>query len=125
MGPRGSGLPARALLGGNLVLFVALGLFLRSGTPHGATGEFRHYLGPSLSPDRFLTDYGVQWRKIMFGNRSAEGELAVALLLTVTRTCHLERLNALAYLNAAICAHRRRQAAASLLSKRVTPELLL
>ena len=33
----------------------------------------------------------VQWRKIMFGTRSAAGELAVARLLTVTRTCQLQR----------------------------------
>jgi len=63
----------------------------------------------------------VQWRKIMFGNRSADGELAVARLLTVTRTCQLQQLNALAYLTAAICRYRRRQAAASLLPKRIAP----
>jgi transposase len=63
----------------------------------------------------------VQWRKIMFGNRSAEGELAVARLLTVTRTCQLQQLNVLAYLTAAICCHRRRQAVASLLPKGPTP----
>jgi len=34
----------------------------------------------------------VQWRKIMFGNRSADGELAVARLLTVTSTCQLQQL---------------------------------
>jgi transposase len=61
----------------------------------------------------------VQWRKIMFGNRSATGELAVARLLTVTRTCQLQQLNALLYLTAAIRAHRRRQGVASLLPKRV------
>jgi transposase len=60
----------------------------------------------------------VQWRKIMFGNRSATGEFAVARLLTVTRTCRMQQLNALAYLTAAIHAHRRRQAVASLLPKR-------
>lgn len=63
----------------------------------------------------------VQWRKIMFGNRSANGELAVARLLTVTRTCQLQQLNALAYLTAAIRCHRQRQAVASLLSNRPTP----
>ena len=63
----------------------------------------------------------VQWRKIMFGNRSAKGEVAVARLLTVTRTCQLQQLNALIYLTAAIRAHRRRQTVASLLSKRVWP----
>jgi transposase len=57
----------------------------------------------------------VQWRKIMFGTRSAGGELAVARLLTVTRTCQLQQLNVLAYLTAAIHRHRRRQAVASLL----------
>lgn len=61
----------------------------------------------------------VQWRKISFGNRSRAGELAVARLLTVTRTCHMQQLNALAYLTAAIRCHRRRQAVASLLPKRV------
>ena len=59
----------------------------------------------------------VQWRKIMFGNRSAAGELAVARLLTVTRTCQLQQINALVYLTAAIRCHRRRQAATSLLAK--------
>ena len=62
----------------------------------------------------------VQWRKIMFGNRSATGELAVARLLTVTRTCQLQQLNALMYLTAAIRCHRRRQAVASLLAKPLT-----
>jgi transposase len=63
----------------------------------------------------------VQWRKIMFGNRSAEGERAVARLLTVTRTCQLQQLGVLAYLTAAIECHRRRQVVASLLPKRLTP----
>ena len=60
---------------------------------------------------------GVQWRKICFGNRSAEGELATARLLTVAETCDLQRLNILAYLSAAIACHRRRQQAASLLPR--------
>lgn len=63
----------------------------------------------------------VQWRKIMFGNRSEDGEQAVARLLTVTRTCQLQQLNALVYLTAAIRCYRRRQAVASLLPKRPTP----
>ena len=63
----------------------------------------------------------VQWRKIMFGNRSADGELAVARLLTVTRTCQLQHLNVVPYLAAAIQCHRRRQPVASLLSKRPVP----
>jgi transposase len=63
----------------------------------------------------------VQWRKIMFGTRSDNGEIAVARLLTVTRTCQLQQLNALVYLTVAIRTHRRRQVVASLLSKSATP----
>ena len=44
----------------------------------------------------------MQWRKSIFGTRSDVGELAVARLLTVTRTCQLQQLNALVYLTAAI-----------------------
>jgi transposase len=60
---------------------------------------------------------GVQWRKICFGNRSANGELATARLLTVAETCDLQRLNILAYLSAAIACHRNRQRTASLLNR--------
>ncbi len=59
----------------------------------------------------------VQWRKICFGNRSAQGELATARLLTVAETCDLQRINTLAYLSAAITSHRRGQKAASLLPR--------
>jgi hypothetical protein len=58
---------------------------------------------------------GVQWRKICFGNRSANGELATARLLTVAETCDLQRLNILAYLSAAIACHRSHQQITSLL----------
>jgi transposase len=60
---------------------------------------------------------GVQWRKISFGNRSANGELATARLLTVAETCDLQRLNILAYLSTAIASLRKRQQAASLLPR--------
>ena len=60
----------------------------------------------------------VQWRKIMFGTRSAAGELAVTRLLTVMGTCQLQQLNILAYLTAAIQCHRRRQPVATLLPQR-------
>ena len=63
----------------------------------------------------------VQWRKIMFGNRSAVGERAVERLLTITRTCQLQQINALVYLTTAITAHRRHQQVASLLRKAQTP----
>jgi hypothetical protein len=35
----------------------------------------------------------VHWRAIMFGTRTEAGELAVARLLTVTRTCQLQQLS--------------------------------
>jgi transposase len=60
---------------------------------------------------------GVQWRKICFGNRSANGELATSRLLTVAETCDLQRLNILAYLSAAIACHRSHRATASLLHR--------
>lgn len=63
----------------------------------------------------------VQWRKIMFGTRSDEGERAVERLLTIVQTCQLQKLNALAYLTAAIIAHRRGQGPASLLRRGHTP----
>lgn len=59
----------------------------------------------------------VQWRKIMFGGRSAAGEVVVACLLTATRTCRMQRRNALTYLSDAIRCHRRGHATASLLPK--------
>jgi transposase len=60
---------------------------------------------------------GVQWRKICFGNRSANGELATSRLLTVAETCDLQGLNILAYLSAAIACHRSRCPTASLLHR--------
>lgn len=63
----------------------------------------------------------VQWRKIMFGTRTADGERAVERLLTVAGTCTLQERNALVYLTAAIAAHRRRQTVASLLRRDQTP----
>lgn len=63
----------------------------------------------------------VQWRKIMLGTRSDEGERAVERLLTIARTCQLQQLNTLAYLAAAIAAHRRRQTVPSLLRRPQIP----
>jgi transposase len=63
----------------------------------------------------------VQWRKIMFGNRSDDGERAVERLLTITQTCQLQQINALVYLTAAIAAYRRHQIVRSLLPKAQTP----
>jgi len=59
----------------------------------------------------------VQWRRIMFGTRSEQGERAVERLLAIVQTYRLQELNALAYLTAAIAAHRRHQTVASLLRR--------
>jgi transposase len=61
--------------------------------------------------------HAVIWRKIMFGNRSEAGEVAVARLLTVAATCKMQNRDALAYLTTAIRCHRRGETAPSLLSK--------
>ena len=60
----------------------------------------------------------VQLRKIIFGNRSAQGEVATARLLTVTQTCRMQGRNALGYLTEAIVSYRRNQPVPSLLPKR-------
>ncbi len=57
----------------------------------------------------------VQWRKVMFGNRSEQGELTVARLLTVSQTCLRQKRSSLDYLAEAIRCHRRREPAPSLL----------
>jgi transposase len=57
----------------------------------------------------------VQWRKVSFGSRSAQGEIAVARLLTVTRTCRMQNREPLDYLGTAIRSHRKVQAVPSLL----------
>ena len=57
----------------------------------------------------------VQWRKICFGNRSDNGAVLTARLLTVTRTCWLQKRNALEFLVEATTAYRSGKAAPSLL----------
>ncbi len=60
----------------------------------------------------------VQWRKISFGNRSRNGEIATARLLTVTQTCKRQHRHVLGYLTDAVRSHRRKAAAPSLLPQR-------
>ena len=60
----------------------------------------------------------VQWRKISFGNRSRNGEIATARLLTVTQTCKRQQRHVLDYLTEAVRCHRRQIAAPSLLPQR-------
>jgi transposase len=57
----------------------------------------------------------VQWRKTSFGSRSSKGEVAVARLLTASRTCRMQNQKPLRYLATAIQAHRRAQPVPSLL----------
>lgn len=57
----------------------------------------------------------VQWRKICFGNRSNNGAVLTSRLLTVTRTCWLQKRNPLEFLVEAITAYRCCQPAPSLL----------
>jgi transposase len=60
----------------------------------------------------------VQWRKISFGNRSRNGEIATARLLTVVQTCKRQQLHVLGYLTDAVRCHRHQTAAPSLLPRR-------
>ena len=60
----------------------------------------------------------VQWRKISFGNRSRNGEIATARLLTVTQTCKRQQRHVLGYLTNAVRCYRRQAAAPSLLPQR-------
>jgi len=60
----------------------------------------------------------VQWRKTSFGNRSRNGEIATARLLTVTQTCKRQQRHVLGYLTDAVRSHRRNTAAPSLLPQR-------
>ena len=89
--------------------------------PHFFTFVYEEGVEPTNNSAERALRHAVQWRKISFGNRSEDGERAVARLLTVARTCQLQQVSLLVYLTAAIRAHRRHQAAASLLSKRPTP----
>jgi transposase len=59
----------------------------------------------------------VQWRKIRFGNRSHNGEIATARLLTVTQTCKRQQRHVLGYLTDAVRCHRQQAAAPSLLPR--------
>jgi transposase len=57
----------------------------------------------------------VQRRKISFGNRSRNGELAVARLLSVHATCRLQKRSSLHYLTEAVRCYRAGKPAPSLL----------
>lgn len=59
--------------------------------------------------------HAVIWRKICFGNQSPKGEVATARLLTVARTCVMQRRNALEFLSESVRRRRAGQPALSLL----------
>jgi transposase len=61
--------------------------------------------------------HAVIWRKGSFGNQSANGEVATARLLTVARTCVMQRRNALEFLTDSVRKHRTGQPALSLLER--------
>jgi hypothetical protein len=88
---------------------------------HFITFVYEKGVEPTNNRAELALRHAVQWRKISFGTRSAEGELAVARLLTVTRTCQIQQINVLEYLTAAIHCRRGGHVVASLLPKRRTP----
>ena len=59
----------------------------------------------------------VQWRKISFGNRSRNGEIATARLLTVTQTCKRQHRHVLGYLTDAVRCYRSHATIPSLLPR--------
>ena len=61
--------------------------------------------------------HAVIWRKGSFGNQSQRGEVATARLLTVARTCVMQRRNALEFLSDSVRRHRAGQPALSLLQR--------
>jgi hypothetical protein len=62
----------------------------------------------------------VQWRKISFGNRSRNGEIATARLLTVAQTCKRQNRHVLGYLTDAVRCHRHQADSPSLLPPALT-----
>jgi transposase len=98
---------------------LAVAFFVHN--PHFFTFVHEEGVEPTNNAAERALRTAVQWRKIMFGNRSENGERAVERLLTITRTCQLQQISALVYLTAAITAHRRCQQVASVLRRPQTP----
>jgi transposase len=74
---------------------------------------------PGVEPTNNSTEralrHAVIWRKGSFGNQSGKGDVATARLLTVARTCVMQRRSALEFLSESVPQHRVRQPALSLL----------
>jgi transposase len=98
---------------------LAHAFFVRN--QHFFTFVYEEGVAPTNNAAERALRTAVQWRKIMFGTRSAQGERAVERLLTIVRTCQLQELNALMYLTAAITAHRCRHVVPSLLRRPQSP----
>jgi transposase len=100
----------------NEVCNLAHALFENS--EHLFTFVYREGIEPTNNwAERFLR-IAVQWRKVMFGNRSERGEVTVARLLTVSQTCLRQQRSSLEYLGEAIRCYRRGEPVQSLLPPR-------
>ena len=84
---------------------------------HLFTFIYREGIEPTNNAAERALRIAVQWRKVMFGNRSGRGEETVARLLTVSQTCLRQQRSALDYLAEAIRCHRSGQPAPSLIPK--------
>jgi len=82
---------------------------------HFFTFVYQEGVEPTNNAAERALRIAVQWRKVMFGNRSVRGEVTVARLLTVTQTCLRQKRSALEYLAEAIRSHRRGVPAPSLI----------
>jgi transposase len=65
---------------------------------------------PGVEPTNNISERtlrtAVQWRKTSFGNRSKEGEIATARLLTAAATCKMQQRNILEFLADTVRLHR-------------------
>jgi len=75
---------------------------------------YHHGVEPTNNISERTIRTAVQWRKICFGNRSKEGEVATARLLTAAATCSIQKRNLLHYLTEAVHCHRKGLPAPSL-----------
>jgi len=74
---------------------------------------------PGVEPTNNISERAlrnaVQWRKTSFGNRSENGEIATARLLTAARTCIMQHRNVLEFLTETVRSHRAGRPTPSLL----------
>ena len=62
-------------------------------------------VGPTNNTSERTIRPAVQWRKTSYGNQTENGELFTSRILTLTRTCRLQDLNAFEYLACLMNAH--------------------